>query len=328
LDKVADFSNEMLIARLDNRVEFESENEAEIVDYIREVMVRRLYSDFGANSIFDFLARARYKYPRNIAMRKLDAARVMQNFPYIKDWIQADEISLTQLGMFQTALRQKPASLELQAEILEEIRNQTTENTQFILCEMLGIEIKRRTTVRVQQDGSRRVEITFSKEQWEVITRSKEVISHSVPSGDLGEVLTYCAKFTVEKKDPTKTAAKTKKKSTPAENSEAVSVVKPPKGLQKPESIPETGVSTRQKRKVSRISRRIVFQRHKGCQHRYSDGTYCQSRYQLQIDHRRSLWAGGTNDVENLQVMCGMHNREKFRREVQMDWPPPPLYDQ
>ena len=104
MDIVADLSNEMLITLLDKRVQLESKNEAEIIDYLREVMVRRLYLDFGAHSMFDFLTRARYKYSRHIAMRKLDAARVLRSFPYIKEWIQADEINLTQLGMFQTAL--------------------------------------------------------------------------------------------------------------------------------------------------------------------------------------------------------------------------------
>ena len=59
-------------------------------------------------------------------MRKLDAARVVQSFPQVKEWIQSNEVNLTQLGMFQTAVRQKPAPLELQAEVLEEIRNQIT----------------------------------------------------------------------------------------------------------------------------------------------------------------------------------------------------------
>jgi hypothetical protein len=338
LDTVADLSNEMLIALLDKRVQFESENEGEIIDYLREVMFRKLYLTFGADSMFDFLTRAHFKYSRHIAMNKLDGARVMQSFPYIKEWIQADEINLTQLGMFQTALRQRPATLELQTEILKEIRNQTTENTQFILCEKLGLEIKKSTKVSIQRDDSRRVKMTFSKEQWEIITRAKELLSHSVPSGDLAEVLSYCAKFTSEKKDPAMAATRSRKKSPTKENSNGTSVssstdVKQPKEsgelvAQKSPSIPITGVSTRQRRKVSRINRRIIFQRHGGCQHRHSDGTYCGSRYQLQIDHVTSLWAGGTNDLENLQILCGVHNREKFRHEVEMDWPPPPLHDQ
>ena len=40
---VRKFSDEELIAILDKRVELESLNEAEIIDFIREVMSRRLF---------------------------------------------------------------------------------------------------------------------------------------------------------------------------------------------------------------------------------------------------------------------------------------------
>src|SRR5262245_6202487 len=108
MDNISNLSNEMLITILDQRIDCESQNEAEIIDYLREVMVRRLFIQLGADSMFDFLTRARYKYSRGVAMRKLDAARVMQHFPQVKAWIRTGEVNLSHLAMFQTAVRQKP----------------------------------------------------------------------------------------------------------------------------------------------------------------------------------------------------------------------------
>jgi hypothetical protein len=285
---VRQLSNEMLIAILDKRVEIESCNEAEMVDFVREVMARRLWLEYGATSMFDFMTRAHYHYAPVVAQRKIDAARLLQLFPEIKHWIVSGEVNLTQLGMLASALRQKTTAPKAQREILEGIRGQTIKNTQAILNEMLEIEVRERPKVRVQRDGSVRAEVTFSKEQWETIQDAKDTVSHSVPSGDLTEVLAYCAKFTVSKKNPSKDA----------------------------QPLPSMEVMPRQTRGVSRPARRFVFRRDQSCRKRHPDGTFCESRYQLQVDHIVSRWRGGSDNVENLQLLCGLHNREKYEREI------------
>ena len=281
----------MLIVILDKRVELESSNEAEMIDFIREVMFRRLYLEYGAESMFDFLTRAHFHYAPVVAQRKLDAARLMHLHPEVKDLIAGGEVNLTQLGMLASALRQKPTPPKIQAEILESIRSQTVKNTQAVLNETLELEVKTHSKVRVQRDGSVRVETTFSKDEWEVITRAKETVSHSVPGGELNQVLTYCARFTVSKKDL----------------STSIREVKP-----------------RQSQDVSRASRRFVYQRDKTCRHRHADGRLCESRYQLQVDHIISRCAGGSNEVSNLQLLCGVHNRHKYHQEAGRVWSPSP----
>ncbi|MBX3021894.1 MAG: HNH endonuclease [Bdellovibrionales bacterium] len=280
---VRKLSNEILIALFDKRVELESLNEAEMVDFIREVMHRRLWLEYGATSMFDFMTRAHYHYAPSVAQRKIDAARLLQMFPQVKELILSGEVNLTQLGMLAAGLRQKPMPPKMQKEILESIRGQTIKNTQVILNERLEIEVKTRPKIRVQRDGSVRAEITFTKEQWEVIERAKDILSHSVPNGELTEVLSYCARFTVAKKDS---------------------------------SLPSMEVKPRHCQGVSRTARRYVFQRDKTCCYVHADGRRCDSRYQLQVDHIVSLWRGGRNDVENLQLLCGLHNRYKYEQEI------------
>jgi 5-methylcytosine-specific restriction endonuclease McrA len=126
--------------------------------------------------------------------------------------------------------------------------------------------------------------MTFSKEDWDAIENVKELISHSVPSGELSEVLAYCVRFTKAKKDP----------------ATSVREVKP-----------------RQSQGVSRAARRFIFRRDKSCRHLHADGRRCESRYHLQVDHIVSRWAGGGNQLENLQLLCGVHNRGKYEREAE-----------
>ena len=54
-----------------------------------------------------------------------------------------------------------------------------------------------------------------------------------------------------------------------------------------------------------------------GCQ--YTDkttGKKCTSTRFLQIDHIQPIWAGGSNDASNLQVLCAQHNRYKYKTEA------------
>jgi hypothetical protein len=276
-------SDDEVIAGLDNRVEFETTNEAEMIDYIREVLYRRLWLKYHANNIYDFMTGAHYHYPPAVAQRKIDAARMMEVFPEIKELMLREELNISQLGMLAQALRQKEISLEAQAQVLDLMRGQNIENSRIIINEAFEIQVKKRESVRLQRDGSVRLNATFSKEEWEIITKAKELISHSVPSGEIAKVLTYCAAFTVSKKDLSTSAAE----------------VKP-----------------RQSQGVSRASRRFVFKRDKTCRFQHPDGRFCGSKYQLQVDHIISKWKGGSNDVENLQLLCGVHNRHKYRTEI------------
>lgn len=291
---VRKLDGETLIAILDKRVELESHNESEILCLIAEIMHRRLWIQYGATSMFDFMTRAHYHYAPVVAQRKIDAARLLQLLPEIQDYIESGEVNLTQLGMMASALRQKIVPIKDQREILEAIKGHTVKNTQVILNEMLEIEVKTRPKVRVQRDGSVRVEMTFSKEQWAEIERAKELISHSVPSGDLTEVVTYCARFTASKKDP----------------STSIKEVK----VRRESTLESPGESN--SKSISRAARRYVFRRDRTCRFIHPNGERCNSRYQLQVDHIVSRWRGGGNEVDNLQLLCGVHNRYKYEREI------------
>ncbi len=282
---VCELSNEILISILDKRVECESANEAEMIDCIREIMHRRLWLEYGATSMFDFMTRAHFHYAPVVAQRKIDAARLLQAIPEIKELVASNEINLTQLGMVAAGLRQKSVPLELQREIVQSIKGQTVKNTQVILNEKLELEVKSLTKARVQRDGSVRVEMTFTKDEWAIIECAKELVSHSVPSGELKEVLSYCARFTVAKKTG---CAST--------------------------SLKE--VKVRHSLGVSRNTRRLVFERDQSCRHVHSSGERCNSRYQLQVDHFISRWRGGEHKLDNLQLLCGIHNRLKYQLEI------------
>ncbi|HWU44840.1 MAG TPA: HNH endonuclease signature motif containing protein, partial [Bdellovibrio sp.] len=45
-------------------------------------------------------------------------------------------------------------------------------------------------------------------------------------------------------------------------------------------------------------------------------GRQCKSTFLLQVDHKTPRWAGGNHAPTNLQLLCGEHNRMKYRSEA------------
>jgi len=74
-----------------------------------------------------------------------------------------------------------------------------------------------------------------------------------------------------------------------------------------------------QKQKSKRVpwsvnTKRAVFQRDQCCQWRDPEtNQQCRSTFQLQIDHVQALWAGGSNDLNNIQLLCSIHNKLKYQ---------------
>jgi 5-methylcytosine-specific restriction endonuclease McrA len=50
------------------------------------------------------------------------------------------------------------------------------------------------------------------------------------------------------------------------------------------------------------------------------DGTRCDSKTELEVDHIKSKGFGGRDDLENLTVLCGPHNRRKAEIEFGEDY--------
>ncbi len=62
-----------------------------------------------------------------------------------------------------------------------------------------------------------------------------------------------------------------------------------------------------------------VLQRDQCCQHKDPHTQrLCGSRWNLHIDHIKPKWAGGTDDIENLRVLCQKHNLERYREQAQI----------
>lgn len=325
IEKMTDL---MLVEKLEKLVVLEKQTTAEILEYIKEVDRRRLYLQLGHTSLFSYLTRA-LKYTPSAAQRRIESARLLKEIPELHQDLKSGSLNLMQISMMAQGFRQKRRrensppiesrashsshltignqdSLNLKKEILAKIRNQDLSSTQKILAESLDLPLQHFEVQRVQKDHSVRLEITLSKEQMEDLTRAKELVSHTYSQLTWAELFHLLTKTFLAQKDPLKKPVINRKnRSLPA-----------PEATER-QNTPTAKMDAEARKHIPVSVRRQVFRRDRSC--RWKDSKtqeICGSKFQLQIDHRKPRWAGGTNDLENLQLLCASHNQMKYRLEA------------
>jgi 5-methylcytosine-specific restriction endonuclease McrA len=141
------------------------------------------------------------------------------------------------------------------------------------------------TLLKVQTDESVRLEFTLSKEQFAKLQQAQDLLSHALPNQDIASFLEYVADKIIKQK----TLIKPKTTATMAVKSGSLSVT----------------------------TKKALLAQQPCCQFKNPDtGKTCTSTRFLQIDHLIPRWAGGSDDISNLQVLCAQHNNLKYRKEA------------
>jgi polyhydroxyalkanoate synthesis regulator phasin len=314
-----------------------------VIEHIREGMRREIYEDVNLPGIFEFMTEHLH-YSKGAASRRIGAARLGWQIPELTEWIKSGELNLSQITIFNQAVRKKESLSKERVDasekrkILEAIRHMPVQAEQ-IVAKMLDIPIVKKTVPKIQQDGSMTGTYSLTPAQTALYNRLKMKMSHVNPNPAFEEAFEFAAKYCLSPETKKERRA-AKKKAADASNSSPVtetenhlenpSPAREPTEFQReldPKVTPVTGVEINptleeQQRTakdpgyISPQTRREIEQEQPSCRWLYPDGTMCESEFQLQIDHIKSIWAGGDSRKSNLQRLCAIHNRKKYRLEA------------
>ncbi len=135
--KLRKLSDKALLEQTDETVNKERAATLEVLQFLREVELRRLYIDLGYSSMYKMCLQ-RYKYSEGQAHRRLSAARLLTELPEIEDRIQSGDLNITTLSKVQSFVRaekqvQHPLSKEEKLDLLQELENKSTRQAEIEL---------------------------------------------------------------------------------------------------------------------------------------------------------------------------------------------------
>jgi len=208
-------SDQELHQTLKNKAAEERRITKEVIIYIEEVIRRKLFLKY-CNSLHEYLTE-HIGYSEASAQRRIDAARVFSKVPEVAPAIEDGRLKLGQVAKVEKIVRElkksgKRIAVAQQKEVLEKIANKNTRQTDLILAQEFDVAIKAYDKVKVQKDESVRLEITFSKEEMELLEEAQALLSNKT-GGKLRDTIVEMAKKVIKDSKPRPPSGKMKAKS-------------------------------------------------------------------------------------------------------------------
>jgi hypothetical protein len=328
-----DCTDSELVARLPGLVQAERHAMANVIEHLVEMERRRLYLRHSVSSLYRYCIE-RLGYDEDAALKRHRVAKLALRLPQVLDELRAGTLHLTGLFLLAKHLtednaaallgeargksRRKieeiiacwfprpdvPTSIEPSSEVAE-----STRGGQMLLagaqspgafpnpmtCSGSGKGAPGR--LEPLSPSRVRVEFTARAELYEKLEKARDLLSHALPSGELGELFERALDALLEKETRQRFGAKA------------------------PRERRETGEAS-EARKLEPGSRhvpvhilRAVWERDSSqCTYVDAEGQRCRERRFLTIEHRTPFALGGSHTLDNLCLLCAAHNLESARR--------------
>ena len=330
--KATDFSlisDQDLLLRMRRLVQSERKIMHLVLVHIREVEKRKLYLQEGVTSLYQYLTQI-LGYAENAAYDRIQGSRILTEG--IADQVERGSLKLSQLVRVSSCLKQskkegKIVSDETTLNIFKRIENKTIYETDQILAEEFEMTPQHETKIKPQKDGSVQVQITLNSEEYSLFKKVQKLISHSVPDQSVAESVVYLAQFYLQKKegrhffkqqsDSNVSAPESQQKQTKEiKKSNTVSHQVRSLKSELTQSFGKKPFLLSSRKYISIQAKRSLLRRAEyRCEYIYpSSNQRCDSCYQLQVDHLVPLALGGKDDIENLRILCGVHNRSEAEK--------------
>jgi hypothetical protein len=306
-------SNEALHKTTQSLVAEERKLTTSILWNLHEIQSRRLHSEMGYGSLFEYAVKA-LGYSEAAAGRRIAAMKLLAEVPEAEPALQKGDLSLSTLCTLQHFFQRKdePASRDEKKSLIFAFQGKSRRE-----CEKELAELDPKAYAPAEREravSATQTEIRFVADDslMEKLIQIRELDAHV-----LGENASYLELFhrmadlAIKKLGQTR-AAKAQAK---ADSSLSSSSQSTPPAEERTETNTKLALNarlafgTRSERYIPAALRRQVWHRDQGrCSYRSSDGRRCGSRFALEFDHCLPLALGGKTDLGNLRLLCRAHN--------------------
>lgn len=258
--------------------------------------------------------------------KRAQAARVIRFFPKALEMAKAGETQVSHLALISPKITQANAEL-----LLAGIKGKSKREVEGLLsCVTLDGRL-------LDKEPEVELRLKLTKSQLEVLDRAREVLSHGGHVPSLPEIMIKALDDLLNKRDPLR---KAERAATRQEKSDASSLGKgareasgmvadcssPGKEADGSSAISVVGASPGKGDRTYRTSipagvRHAVWLRDGGrCTWQHPDGSRCNERSMLELDHLEMWCRGGEHKVENLTLRCRRHNQFAAEQELGADF--------
>jgi len=301
-----------------------------LLEYLSEVDRRKLYAMRGFSSLWVYVHQA-LGYSEAQASERISAMRLMVRVPEVREEIESNRITLTAVAKLASHVRRERNNESETIELLNSIQGKSTREVERILASQAS-EPVRMESVRPISAETTRILMDVDQEFLLLLNQVRELQGHFGSS--TSELIQTAMKGFV-KMHPKRRLVGRVNTNVNLQNphgdsvnkrlqSEAVSYTKvelkrstlrAPKVQSETISLVDAGDKTETGFKPSRaipvaIQRAVRARSGHKCEYVDSQTQKrCDSRIQLQFDHRVPFAMGGLHTVENLRHLCRAHNQ-------------------
>ena len=276
--------NDQLLSETKSLRVRERETLTAMLHHLREIERRRLFSDLGYKSLFDYTVRE-LTYSEDQAYRRINAMRMLKEMPQIEEKINDGSLSLSALSVANSMFKAeaKHASdlpMEKKIEVLNSLEKKSRRQAEVIVQSFTSVprEIKPER-VRSFSEGSE-VRMYVKPQLEEKLEKVRNLIAHAQRDLSVAGVLDRLCDEYLERHEKKMTLKESDAPSpAPPRNS---ALKRPP---------------------ISAKVRRFIWNRDQG------QCGICGSKHALQIDHILPLSMGGDHSTENLRLLCRSCNQ-------------------
>lgn len=294
-------SDQELLGNTKVLVQREREVLSDILNYLREIQARRLYSDLGYSSLFAYCVGS-LKYSESQAQRRITAMRVISELPQIEEKVSNGELSLSNIVQAKSFFNQEDKvsimSPGQKLLILESLKNKSSREGEKLLASQATVPpspVKER--VRYVAENISEVKFAASERLLAKMEKLKGLLAHKRPGMNVGELFDELCNIALEKLNPK--GGGIGKKSTKIKASDT----SPKKQVHK--SPPPAPTVSAGRKYISVQTKRAIWSGANGkCEK-------CRSQYALEIDHRQPICQGGRSDEKNLRLLCRSCNQRE-----------------
>ena len=286
LPTLGHFSNQELLSSLVSLRQKENESLSDIVLHLKELDTRGLYREAGYSSLFSYCTK-KLGYSEGAAQRRITAARLLTANPEIYEKLRSGSLSLCQVAEISRVLDGKNKETLLSA-----AEGKTKLEVQSLVAQYVKPESPKKETIRVKKVEVPKVADLFSTVEEKQV---EQRFSLSLEADASFMKLYEEARSLIGPCRMTEVFSRAMK--------EFIQKRRPRVRRLKKRSITRS-------RHIPLAVRDEVVLRDKGmCTFIGLEGQRCGETHALQMDHIKPYALGGTNEAENLRLLCPSHNK-------------------